>query len=238
MGFVSWHDRKVGSDASVVRLFRTAGGRRDNQPLTMFRQVFADAARNPAIPFARTTMPQTGMLLETVSNLYGRTMNPFNRGFSAGGSSGGDGSLVAMHGSPFCPSTDIGGSIRAPASFNGLYGIRPTADRIPKSGMSSAAPGQVSVKVSSGPVCHSMEDIKLVTKLLLTHGDYIGFEPTAVPLPWKEHVSLPERLTFGLLKTDGCVEPQPPVARSLNETAATLKAAGHNGTALSKPGTL
>lgn len=117
------------------------------------------------------------MMLQTVSNLWGRTKNPYNLGFSAGGSSGGDGSLVAMHGSPFCPSTDIGGSIRAPATFNGLYGIRPTADRIPKYGLLTCAPGQISIKVSCGPICHSIADVKLITKLLLTHYDYIGFEP-------------------------------------------------------------
>ena len=174
-------------------------------------------------------MPQTGMMLQTVSNLWGRTKNPYNLGFSAGGSSGGDGSLVAMHGSPFCPSTDIGGSIRAPATFNGLYGIRPTADRIPKYGLLTCAPGQISIKVSCGPVCHSIADVKLVTKLLLTHYDYIGFEPTAVPLPWKDNAGISNSLCFGILKTDGVVTPQPPIVRALNETAEALKAAGHKG---------
>lgn len=176
-----------------------------------------------------TTMPQTGMLLETASNLWGRTMNPYNRDFSAGGSSGGDGSLVAMHGVPMSASTDIGGSIRAPATFNGLYGIRPTADRIPKTGMTTAAPGQISIKVSCGPVCHSVADIKLGTKILLTHYDYIGYEPTAVPMPWNDNPETSERLSFGFLKTDGCVTPQPPVLRAMNETLKALKAAGHEG---------
>jgi amidase len=58
-----------------------------------------------------------------------------------GGSSGGDGALVAMKGAPVCPSSDIGGSIRAPAAFNGLYGIRLTADRVPKVGLATPAPG-------------------------------------------------------------------------------------------------
>lgn len=176
-------------------------------------------------------MPQTGMLLQTVSNLWGRTVNPYNTGFSAGGSSGGDGSLVAMHGSPFCPSTDIGGSIRSPAAFNGLYGIRPTADRIPKFGMTTATPGQVSIKTSCGPVCHSVEDLKLVTGLLVSHAEYIGFEPTAVPISWREPDPEPvsRRMSFGILKSDGCVTPQPPISRALNETAELLKTEGHEG---------
>ena len=87
MGLVVWHDRIADQDGSIVQVVKAAG----------------------AIPFARTAMPQTGMVLQTVSNLWGRTLNPYNRGFSAGGSSGGDGALVAMHGSPLSLSTDIGG---------------------------------------------------------------------------------------------------------------------------------
>lgn len=79
-------------------------------------------------------------MLETVSNLYGRTLNPLNTDFGAGGSSGGDGTLVALKGCSMTPLTDIGGSIRAPAAFNGLYGIRPSADRVPKRGMMSVKP--------------------------------------------------------------------------------------------------
>lgn len=168
------------------------------------------------------------MMLQTVSPLWGRTLNPFNPYLSAGGSSGGDGALVAMKGSSFCPSTDIGGSIRAPAAFNGLYAIRPTADRIPKFGMMSPAAGQNSIKVSCGPTCHSVDDIELVTKLLVEHAQYIGYEPTAASIPWRS-VSVQQPLVVALLKTDGVVMPQPPVLRALSETAMKLRSAGHTG---------
>ncbi|KAL1867533.1 hypothetical protein VTK73DRAFT_4136 [Phialemonium thermophilum] len=203
---VAWHDKIADSDASIVEVLQRAG----------------------AVPFARTAMPQTGMMLQTVSNLWGRTLNPFHRGFSAGGSSGGDGALVAMRGSPFTPSTDIGGSIRAPATFNGLYAIRPTAERIPKTGLATAAPGQISIKVSCGPVCHSVADVKLVTKILLQHYDFIGFEPTCVPFPWREPAAPPPpKLCFAVMRSDGVVTPQPPVRRALDETIQRLEAAGH-----------
>ncbi|ETN40042.1 uncharacterized protein HMPREF1541_04317 [Cyphellophora europaea CBS 101466] len=212
MGLVAWQDKEWGVDASIVTLLKAAG----------------------AIQFASTTMPQGGMMLQTVSPLWGRTLNPFNTDFAAGGSSGGDGTLLALRGSPFCPSTDIGGSIRAPAAFNGLYGIRPTADRIPKFGMISTAPGQTSIKVSCGPNCHSVGDLKLVTKLLFSHTDYIGFDPTAVPLPWKE-VQSKQKLVLGMLKTDGVVTPQPPILRALAEVAEKLKAAGHEVVEIEPP---
>lgn len=86
MGIVACHDKIAEEDSSIIKLFKGAG----------------------CIPYVRTCMPQTGMQLQTVSNLWGRTLNPFNRNFSAGGSSGGDSSLVAMHGSPLSLSTDIG----------------------------------------------------------------------------------------------------------------------------------
>lgn len=111
-GYIIDKDNLQVRDSAVVSLLRSAG----------------------AVFFCRTAMPQTGMVLETVSNLWGRTVNPFNRLLGAGGSSGGDAALVAMKGSPIAPSSDIGGSIRVPAAFNGLYGIRPTAQRIPKGG--------------------------------------------------------------------------------------------------------
>ncbi|EXJ88508.1 hypothetical protein A1O1_05438 [Capronia coronata CBS 617.96] len=205
MAVVAWRGKDWGFDAPIVALLKTAG----------------------AIHFASTTMPQTGMMLQTVSPLWGRTLNPFNRSFAAGGSSGGDGSLVAMHGSPFCPSTDIGGSIRAPAAFNGLYGIRPTADRILKTGMLSAAPGQTSIKVSCGPTCHSVSDLKLVTKLLFDYEEYIGFESSAVPIPWREVQQPKSKLVFGVMRTDGVVKPQPIILRAIDETVEKLKAAGH-----------
>ncbi|UNI18404.1 Amidase [Purpureocillium takamizusanense] len=212
-GLMAWRDKKGKRDASIIKLLKAAG----------------------AVLFAKTAMPQTGMLLETVSNLWGRTKNPYNRDFSAGGSSGGDGALVAMHGSPFCPSTDIGGSIRAPATFNGLYGIRPTSERIPRSGLLTVVYGQISIKVSCGPTCHSMGDVKLVTKLLLTHRDYIGVDPTAAPVAWQDKVEVQDSLVFGVLRTDGCVTPQPPVARALDELVKSVKAAGHRVVEIEPP---
>lgn len=203
--YVKWHDRVADEDASVVQVLKQAG----------------------AIPIGRTIMPQTAMMLQTVSNLWGRTLNPYNRNFSAGGSSGGDGALVNMKGAIFCPSTDIGGSIRAPASYNGLYGIRPSADRIPKLGLNGSVSGQISVKVSSGPLCHSMADLALATKTMLNYQAYIGFEPTCVPFPLKEQVTLPAKLCFGVLRNDGVVTPQPPVRRATEETVHKLQAAGH-----------
>lgn len=88
IGYISWFDREVTRNSALVQVMKDAG----------------------CVIFGKTTMPQTGMALETWSNLWGRTLNPFDSNFGSGGSSGGDGALVAMRGAPASPlSSDIGG---------------------------------------------------------------------------------------------------------------------------------
>ena len=208
MGFVSWYDIIAEKDSSLVRILRNAG----------------------AVFYCKTTMPQTGMMLETRSELWGVTNNPFNSALSAGGSSGGDGVMLAMRASPIAPSSDIGGSIRAPAAFNGLYSIKPSADRIPKGGLRSAAPGNISIRVSCGPVCHSVEDLNTFTKVINAYGTPSQWEPFMVPLPWRK-VDVPEKKqSYAIWEFDGVVMPHPPILRALRETARKLRAEGHEGT--------
>ena len=125
---------------------------------------------------------KSGMALETVSNLWGRTVSPFNRDLGAGGSSGGDATLIGLRGSPIAPSTDMGGSIRVPAAFNRLYGIRPTSDRILKGGMQNTNTGNLTIKLSCGPVCHSLDDLELLTKILNAHPNN-EYDVTYAPVP-------------------------------------------------------
>jgi amidase len=66
------------------------------------------------------------MMMETISNVWGETTGAYHNGTSPGGSSGGEGALLAMRGSPLGVGTDIGGSIRIPSAFNYLYGLKPT----------------------------------------------------------------------------------------------------------------
>ncbi|RVX67712.1 hypothetical protein B0A52_07835 [Exophiala mesophila] len=206
VGYVSWHDNVASTDASLVKVMKDAG----------------------AVIFAKTTMPQTGMALETYSNLWGRTLNTYSTKFGSGGSSGGDGVLVGLRGVAAAPlASDIGGSIRAPAAFNGLYGMRPTSERIPRKGLRSTVPGQISIKTSCGPISHSMPDLKLLIKLILSHPS-LPFEGSCPPGWWNEVKTPKGKLRIGLILTDGVVDPHPPVARALKETAEKLKAAGHD----------
>ena len=87
-GVVSFWDTKAEEDAHILKILWNAG----------------------AVFHARTTEPQTLMHLETSSNLYGQTVNPFNRILTSGGSSGGEGALLGLRGSCLGIGTDIGGS--------------------------------------------------------------------------------------------------------------------------------
>ena len=86
-GFVAWYDHKAEVDAHVLQILARAG----------------------AVFHARSTQPQTMMHLETDSNLYGVTVSPYDSRLSAGGSSGGEGALIALKGSILGIGSDVGG---------------------------------------------------------------------------------------------------------------------------------
>lgn len=82
------------------------------------------------IPFVRTNVPQLGLTYESTNNLWGRTINPWNKERSSGGSSGGEAALISLRGSPIGIGSDIGGSIRIPANFCGVFGLKTYSKRI------------------------------------------------------------------------------------------------------------
>jgi amidase len=117
-----------------------------------------------AVLYCKTNVPQTLMALDSHNNVFGRTLNPLNIALTAGGSTGGEGALLAMRGSILGVGTDVGGSIRIPAMCNGTYGVKPSWERIPYAGLEGGSrPGaaKVSIPASAGPLAHSMRDVEL-----------------------------------------------------------------------------
>ena len=82
-----------------------------------------------AIPFVHANVPQTMMSIGCFNPIFGTTTNPFNPDRTPGGSSGGEGALQALRAAPFGFGSDIAGSIRVPAHFCGIYGIKVIAKR-------------------------------------------------------------------------------------------------------------
>jgi len=218
-GYVAWWDRVAEEDARVLQILGHAG----------------------AIFHARTTQPQTLMHLETDSNLYGVTTNPYNSDLSAGGSSGGEGALIGLRGSCLGIGTDIGGkyslqrlyvisglhlsgSIRSPAANNGLYGLKPTAFRVPTDGWSSTPPGADPIATVVGPLSTSLEGLKIFMKTILDAKPWL-YEPALTPLPWNPAFqgSSHQALKIGVLWHDNVVKPHPPITRALHSVVSRLR---------------
>lgn len=189
--------------------------------------MFIQALRNAgAIIFVKTTMPVTGMALETVSHLFGRTTCGFNRRLVSGGSSGGEGALVGLHGSPMGVGTDVAGSTRIPCAFNSIYGIRPSTRRLSYDGVLTSRRGARGIAPAIGPMCHSVRDMELICKLA-TDAKPWQQDPLTIAMPWAPRPPVPSKLCIGLLKFDGVVMPHPPILRGLEQAAAKLRSAGH-----------
>lgn len=185
--------------------------------------------------YCKTSVPHTLMCGETVNNIIGYTYNPTNRNLATGGSSGGEGALIGLRGSPVGFGTDIGGSIRIPAAFNGLYGIRPSVGRLPYEGMANSMDGQNSILSVVGPLATTPDALKLVVQSLLTTQPWLH-DPLVNEIPWRDDAELAisdplrrikTQLSFGVMRHDGSCAPHPPVARAIDIVVHTLQKLGH-----------
>ena len=174
--------------------------------------------------FARTTQPQSIMHLETNSNIYGRTVNPFNRNLTPGGSSGGESALLGMRGSIFGVGGDIGGSIRCPAAHCGVYGFKPTTKRLPVGGQRSHMLGKEAITSTLGPMAVDRDSLELFMKVALAPKPWL-LDPSLNPKPWTPyHFDHP--LKIGVMWWDGIVKPHPPILRALREVTDACRAIG------------
>ncbi len=183
-----------------------------------------------AVIHCKTNVPQTLMALDSINNLFGRTLNPLNRrDWTAGGSSGGEGVLVAMRGCVMGVGTDIGGSIRIPAMCNGVYGFKPSAGRVPYAGQESGTlegAGRVGLQSCAGPITRTLEDVGVLMEAV---EDGRAWEADPAVLPgrwWSVERKAKSPLKIRVLWRDGVVEPLPPVRRTLEEVVRKLKGRG------------
>lgn len=139
-----------------------------------------------AVFYVKTNVPVAMMMMETNNNVWGETRNPIHTGLSPGGSSGGEGALIAMRGSPLGVGTDIGGSIRIPSAWSQLYGLKPSFGRFPSWGGKSGIPGQEFVLAVNGPMSRSLESVKLYCEALLSSDvSPWRLDPKCLPIPWR-----------------------------------------------------
>ncbi|CAF4555030.1 unnamed protein product, partial [Rotaria sp. Silwood2] len=213
MGYVAWLGNIDEEESVMTTLLRKAG----------------------AVLYVKTSVPQSVMCCETMNNIIGRTLNPYNRLLSCGGSSGGEAALIALHGSSIGIGTDIGGSIRTPAAFNGLWGIRPSHGRMPFAGIRSSMDGQETVHCVCGPIAHRAEDLAYFMKAILEQEPW-HYDPKVIEIPWREEKYNEGRTgkkifgittVNGVMGFDGVVMPHPPILRGIQMVVNALRRAGH-----------
>ena len=163
-GSALYKDHVPVQDAEVVRRLKAAG----------------------AIVLAKTNTPEFAAGANTVNALFGATRNPWNPALSPAGSSGGSAVAVATGMVPLAQGTDFGGSVRIPAAFCGIVGIRPTPGLTPNYPMPLAwDPGQV-----HGPLARSAEDAALMLDTLVGSSP---LSPISVAPPWTSALAEVER---------------------------------------------
>lgn len=143
-GLVSRVGQPAAEDAITVRRLRAAG----------------------AIPIGVTNVSELAMWFESDNKVYGRTNNPYDTS-RIGGSSGGEGAAVAAAYAPFGLGSDIGGSIRMPAFFNGVFGHKPSAGLVPNDGQFPVDTSEAMLRYQcTGPLARRAEDLLPLLRIL------------------------------------------------------------------------
>jgi amidase len=139
-----------------------------------------------AILLGKTNVPPLSADYRADNPIFGRTNNPWNLARTPGGSSGGAAAAVAAGLSVFDVGSDLAGSVRTPAHFCGLFGLKPTERRIPNTGHIPELPGQpraVRHMNVLGPLTRSVDDLGLITKIMAGTDEAEWDVP---PMPWIE----------------------------------------------------
>ena len=190
-----FEDHVPSADATVVQRLKAAGG----------------------IFIAKSNMPEFALWWETDNLVYGRTENPWMTGRTPGGSSGGEASAIAAGMSPLGIGSDVGGSIREPANYCGIVGLKATHGRIPLTGH---WPEALLRFMHVGPLARSVGDAALALGLM-AGPDGVDHYALPMPLPDLSHTALPAGL-----RVAWCAEgPFGPVDREVQDTVAAAAAA-------------
>ncbi|MEU9802321.1 amidase [Streptomyces sp. NPDC051000] len=200
-----------------------------------FRDLVATADAPPvarlraagAIPLGHANIPTLILAgMHTRSELFGDTVNPWDPARTPGGSSGGDGVAVATGMAALGLGNDSGGSIRIPAQFNGVAGLKPTSGRFPADHrvLGPEDPGPASqFLVTDGPLARSVGDLRLAYETLAGTDPR---DPRAVPAPLYGE-QLPGPLKVAVVADPGGHGVHPTVRRAVEDAAEALRDAGY-----------
>jgi amidase len=178
-----------------------------------------------AIPIARTNLPDFGLRWHTESDLHGATINPWDRGRTPGGSSGGDAAALATGMTPLGNGNDYGGSLRWPAQCCGITSIRPSRGRVPSA--SALAPGDPPLTVQmfavEGPMARRVADVRLA---LLSMIGRDARDPWWTPAPFTGP-EIPKPIRVAVTSSPGGGSVHGDVAAGVSAAARALEKAGY-----------
>jgi Asp-tRNA(Asn)/Glu-tRNA(Gln) amidotransferase A subunit family amidase len=189
------------ADAPAVRKLRAAG----------------------AIVLGKTNVAECVMDWRTTNPVFGRTANPWNREYVPGGSSGGEAAAVAAGCSAGGLGTDLGGSIRVPAHYCGICGLRPTPGRVPGSGYALPVGGSFSLTNSFGPLARSVGDLELFFGVL---AGFDPCDPVSVSLPIPNAIDLSGQHQRVAACVDGGIPITAETRQAVERAAALLAGCG------------
>lgn len=178
-----------------------------------------------AILLGKTNTPELTLAGETNNLVYGQTNNPYDVSRTPGGSSGGAGAIIAASGSPFDIGSDTGGSIRLPAHFCGIAGLKPTSGRVPRTGhVVPHSLGAVDALTQNGPMARYVEDLALILPII---AGVDWRDPAIIPMPLGNVQDVTIRELRVAVHTDnGIMTPTAETIAAVEAAAKVLSEAG------------
>lgn len=209
----------------VAGVLSTGGteGRRAFRPLADSPPVARLRAAG-AVVIGRTNTPELTLSFLTENLLYGASRNPWDLDRSPGGSSGGAAAALAVGATPLELGSDLGGSVRVPAAYCGVAGLKPTPGRVPRTGHVFPGGGHLDHFGTIGPMSRHVQD--LYPALRLIEGPD-GVDPSCVPLPTDDPAAVEVAgLRVAMHIDNGCQAPDASVRGAVIAAAGALEAAG------------
>ena len=215
----------IKSSMDVQGLRCEAGSRlRDGYVAAQDATLVTRLKRAGAIVIGNTSTPELLIAYHTENDLHGRTGNPWNPERTAGGSSGGEAAAISCGMSSGGIGSDGGGSIRVPAHFCGICGLKPTPGRIPASGHYPPCGGPFSLIGVVGPMARTVEDLRLLFEA--TCG-YDPGDPVSSPVPLSVGDGVAgKKLRIGFYADDGYSAPAPEIQNAVLSAAQYLAGSG------------
>lgn len=177
-----------------------------------------------AVILGNTNVPEFLMAYETDNSLYGRTNNPWDLTRTPGGSSGGESAAIASGCAAGGIGSDGGGSIRVPAHYTGICGLKPTPGRVPSTGHYPPSAGPFTELGVVGPMARSIRDVELMFRVI---AGYDPDDPASAPVPFREwSIQELRRMPIVVMEDDGAAPVTLETAAAVRTAADALRVQG------------